>query len=81
MSKNKITIYEARDRQGTKHFSEKPVFESGFDIFSGKKINLPKDRKCYRLIKRYKTKVVGHMAKTSGLYPQEILVKPANGRG
>lgn len=71
--KDKIVIYEAKDRRGKSYFLGKPTYHSGFDIFEGKRVDLPKNRKSYRLVRIFKTKVTGLMAE-DGIYPKEIKV-------
>lgn len=52
------TIWMARDRQGEKYFSRRPEFNEMHGIFMGEhRCALPKRRKSYRLMKKFKVKV------------------------
>lgn len=55
------TIWAVRDRQGAKWFSECPTFASGFDIFNGDQIQEPKDKRQYRIVRKFKVRVTGQM--------------------
>lgn len=73
MSEKAMTIYEAKDRQGTKYFKSKPTFTAMHDVFEGERIEKPK-RKC-RIIRRFTAKIM-HKGMSASFYPETIRVEP-----
>ena len=63
------TIWQTRDRQGVKYFTERPTFVAMHDFFTGKRYAEPKNRQRVRIIKRFKVKVTGQMVGSYGYKP------------
>ena len=55
-----MTIYQARDRQGVKYFSNRPEFVMGHDYYTGTMCRKP--RKGDRIIKKFKLVLTGSEA-------------------
>ena len=57
-----MVLYVARDRQGVKWFSKKPVFVSGFDMLVGDTVPEPVitngNRSKYRILRNFKVKTI-----------------------
>ena len=57
-----MVLYVARDRQGVKWFSKKPVFVSGFDLLVGDTVPEPVitngNRSKYRILRNFKVKII-----------------------
>ena len=72
----KKTFYLCRDRKGVHYFCKKPTYNSCHDIFQGEKIypdDLPRDKKRYRVIRKFVTHVTGYL-KEQGYNPEKIRV-------
>ena len=72
----KKTFYLCNDRKGVHCFCKKPTYNSSHDFFQGEKIypgDLPRDRKKYRVIRKFVANVTGNLSE-QGYSPEKIRV-------